>query len=102
MVLSPQFPRKKIGNIKKTHTFAPIKVTIIINTLKIITIMQKFIISVKEKNTGRDVISPYIVNSLDGLGRYSERISPLGLIVIVDSIKEENDFVELKTQNNEE
>jgi hypothetical protein len=28
--------------------------------------MQKFIISVKEKTTGRDVISPYIVNSLDG------------------------------------
>lgn len=63
--------------------------------------MQKFIISVKEKNTGRDVISPYIVNSLDGLGNYSERISPLGLIVIVDSIKEENDFVDLKTQGNE-
>lgn len=58
--------------------------------------MQKFIISIKEKNTGRDVISPYIVNSLDGLGNYSERISPLGLIVVVDSIKEENDFVELK------
>ena len=63
--------------------------------------MQKFIISVKEKLTGRDVISPYIVNSLDGLGNYSERISPLGLIVIVDSIKEENDFVQLKTQNDE-
>ena len=63
--------------------------------------MQKFIISVKEKNTGRDVISPYIVNSLDGLGDYSERVSPLGLIVIVDSIKEENTFVELKTQGNE-
>lgn len=63
--------------------------------------MQKFIISVKEKNTGRDVIPPYIVNSLDGLGNYSERVSPLGLIVIVDSIKEENKFVELKTQNNE-
>lgn len=63
--------------------------------------MQKFVISVKEKTTGRDVISPYIVNSLDGLGNYSERISPLGLIVIVDSIKEENDFVELKTQGNE-
>lgn len=63
--------------------------------------MQKFIISVKEKITGRDVISPYIVNSLDGLGSYSERISPLGLIVIVDSIKEENDFVQLKTQNDE-
>lgn len=63
--------------------------------------MQKFIISVKEKSTGRDVISPYIVNSLDGLGNYSERISPLGLIVIVDSIKEENDFVDLKAQGNE-
>lgn len=63
--------------------------------------MQKFIISVKDKNTGRDVISPYIVNSLDALGNYSERVSPLGLIVIVDSIKEENNFVELKTQNDE-
>ena len=63
--------------------------------------MQKFIISVKDKNTGRDVISPYIVNSLDGLGDYSERISPLGLIVIVDSIKEENNFVEFKTQSDE-
>lgn len=63
--------------------------------------MQKFIISVKDKNTGYDVISPYIVNSLDGLGDYSERISPLGLIVIVDSIKEENNFVELKTQSDE-
>lgn len=63
--------------------------------------MQKFIISVKEKITGRDVIPPYIVNSLDGLGCYSERIAPLGLIVIVDSIKEENEFVEIKAQNNE-
>lgn len=63
--------------------------------------MQKFIISLKEKATGRDVISPYIVNSLDGLGDYSERVSPLGLIVIVDSIKEENDFVALKTQSDE-
>lgn len=76
-------------------------VTTIINTLKIITTMQKFIISVKEKNTGRDVFPPYIVNSLDGLGVYSARVSSLGLIVIVDSIKEENDFVELKTQDNE-
>ena len=64
--------------------------------------MQKFIISVKEKSTGRDVISPYIVNSLDGLGNYSERISSLGLIVIVDSIKEENAFVELKCECNNE
>lgn len=77
-----------------------LEVTTIINFLKL-TIMQKFIISVKEKATGRDVISPYIVNSLDGLGNYSERVSPLGLIVIVDSIKEECNFVELKTQRNE-
>lgn len=63
--------------------------------------MQKFIISLKEKQTGRDVMPPYVVNSLDGLGSYSERISPLGLIVIVDSIKEENNFVELKTQTDE-
>lgn len=63
--------------------------------------MQKFIISLKEKQTGRDVMPPYIVNSLDGLGHYSERVSPLGLVVIVDSIKEENNFVELKTQADE-
>jgi hypothetical protein len=101
MVLSPQFLKKTFGNTKKNHTFVPVEVTIIINTLKIITIMLKFIISVKDKNTGRDVISPYVVNSLDGLGNYSERISPLGLIVIVDSIKEENDFINLKTQSDE-
>ena len=63
--------------------------------------MQKFIISIKEKQTGRDVMSPYVVNSLKGLGNYSERVSPLGLIVIVDSIKEEDNFVELKTQADE-
>lgn len=63
--------------------------------------MQKFIISLKDKQTGRDVMPPYIVNSLDGLGNYSERVSPLGLVVIVDSIKEENNFVELKTQADE-
>lgn len=57
--------------------------------------MQKFIISLKEKQTGRDVMSPYIVNSLDGLGSYSERVSPLGIVVIVDSIKEEDSFIEL-------
>lgn len=63
--------------------------------------MQKFIISLKEKQTGRDVMPPYIVNSLDDLGNYSERVSPLGLIVIVDSIKEEDSFVELKAQSDE-
>ena len=64
--------------------------------------MQKFIISVKEKATGRDVIPPYVVNSLEGLGPYSERVSRLGLIVIVDSIREENNFVELKIRKDEE
>lgn len=65
--------------------------------------MQKFIISIKEKTSGHNVIPPYIVNSLDGFGSYSERVAPLGVVVIVDSIKEENDFVELgfKTQGNE-
>ena len=63
--------------------------------------MQKFIISVKEKISGRDVIPPYILNSLDGLGDYSERVSSLGLIVIVDSIKEENNFVELRIPSDE-
>lgn len=63
--------------------------------------MQKFIISIKEKATGRDVLPPYIVNSLDGLGNYSERVSSLGLIIIVDSIEEKNNFVELKTHDDE-
>lgn len=63
--------------------------------------MQKFIISLKDKQTGRDVVSPYIINSLDGLGSYSERVSPMGLIIVVDSIEEENNFVELKTQSDE-
>lgn len=57
--------------------------------------MQKFIISVKEKTTGRDVISPYVVNSLEGFGDYAERVSSFGCIVIVDSIQEETDFFEL-------
>lgn len=64
--------------------------------------MQKFIISVKEKTTGCDAIPPYVINSLEGLGPYSERVSRLGLVVIVDSIREEDNFVELKTQTNEE
>ena len=63
--------------------------------------MQKFIISVKEKATGRDVIPPYVVNSLEGLGNYSERVSQLGIIVIVDSIREENEFIELNIQSDE-
>ena len=63
--------------------------------------MQKFIISVKGKSTGHDVVPPYIVNSLDGLGNYSERMSSLGFIIIVDSIKEETAFVYFKSQDDE-
>lgn len=57
--------------------------------------MQKFIISVKDKNTGHDVIPPFTVDSLDGVGSYAERVSSCGCLVIIDSIKEENDFFEL-------
>lgn len=63
--------------------------------------MQKFIISLKDKQTGCNVIPPYVVNSLEGLGSYSERVSPMGLIVVVDSIKEENNFVEFKARSDE-
>lgn len=63
--------------------------------------MQKFIISIKEKTTGRDATPPYVVNSLEGLGHYSEQVSQLGFIVVVDSIEEENDFVKLKARGDE-
>lgn len=63
--------------------------------------MRKFIISVKEKSTGRDAIPPYVVNSLEDLGRYSEQVSELGLIVIVDSIEEESGFVKVKVRGDE-
>lgn len=57
--------------------------------------MQKFIISIKDKNTGRDFIPPFTVDSLNGVGDFAERVSPCGFLVIIDSIKEENDFYEL-------
>lgn len=73
---------------------SPVEANSVLLTFRFFGIMQKFIISVKDKHTGRDAIAPYIVNSLYGLGLYSERISPLGLVVIVDSIQEESHFVE--------
>lgn len=57
--------------------------------------MQKFIISAKDKNTGRDVVTPFAIDSLNGIGDYAERVSSYGCIVIIDSIQEENDFCEL-------
>jgi predicted lactoylglutathione lyase len=57
--------------------------------------MSKFIISIKDKNTGRDVISPFTIDSLNGVGDFAERVASYGCLVIIDSIKEENDFFEL-------
>lgn len=57
--------------------------------------MRKFIISAKDKNTGRDVVAPFTIDSLNGIGDYAERVSSCGCIVIIDSIQEETDFFEL-------
>jgi len=57
--------------------------------------MPRFIISVKDKNTGRDVVPPFTIDSLEGVGNYAERVASYGCLVIIDSIKEENDFCEL-------
>ena len=57
--------------------------------------MPRFIISIKDKNTGRDVIPPFTIDSLEGAGNYVERVASYGCLVIIDSIKEENDFFEL-------
>ena len=56
--------------------------------------MQKFIISAKDKNTGRDVVTPFTIDSLNGIGAYAEQVSSCGCIVIIDSIQEEADFFE--------
>ena len=57
--------------------------------------MPRFIISIKDKTTGRDVVSPFTIDSLDGIGSYAEQVALYGCLVIIDSIKEENDFCEL-------
>lgn len=60
--------------------------------------MPKFIISIKDKYTGRDVVSPFTINSLNDVGDYAERVASYGCLVIIDSIKEETDFCELSRQ----
>ena len=40
--------------------------------------MPKFIISIKDKNTGRDVASPFVIDSLNGIGDYAERVASSG------------------------
>ena len=57
--------------------------------------MPRFIISIKDKNTGRDAVTPFTIDSLNGIGDYVERVSSCGCIVIIDSIQEETDFFEL-------
>ena len=81
--------------MKIVRIFAPVRSYNYYLYFKIFTIMQKFIISVKEKNTGRDFIPPFTIDSLNGVGDYAERASSCGCIVIIDSIQEENDFLEL-------
>lgn len=57
--------------------------------------MSRFIISIKDKSTGRDVVSPFTIDSLNGIREYVERVASYGCLVIIDSIKAENDFCEL-------
>ena len=57
--------------------------------------MPNFIISIKEKVSGHDIVPPFVINSLAGIADYAERVSSCGCIVIIDSIQEENDFYEL-------
>lgn len=57
--------------------------------------MSNFIISIKEKVSGRDIVPPFVINSLAGIADYAARVSSCGCLVIIDSIQEENDFYEL-------
>ncbi len=57
--------------------------------------MPRFIISTKDKTTGRDALPPFTIDSLEGVGDYAERVASYGCLVIIDSINEENDFCEL-------
>ena len=56
--------------------------------------MLRFIISVKDKNTGRDIVTPFTIDSLNGVGAYAEQVSSRGCFVVIDSIQEESDFFE--------
>lgn len=55
--------------------------------------MCKFIISIKDKTTGRDVMTPYIVSSLDGISSFASHIHDRGLVLLVDPIREYETFV---------
>lgn len=57
--------------------------------------MLRFVISVKDKTTGRDAIPPFIFSSLDGIGDYIEQVVSRNCFVIIDSIKEEAAFCDL-------
>lgn len=57
--------------------------------------MLRFIISVKDKTTGRDVIPPFVISSLGGIEDYIEQIVSKDYLVVIDSIQEEAAFCNL-------
>lgn len=64
--------------------------------------MDKFIISIKDKKTGRDVIAPYLVGSLDGFGHYCEKVVSCGFVIVIDCLEERDNYVELGPSCNKE
>lgn len=60
----------------------------------------KFIISVKDKKTGRDILLPFIVATLSGFADYASRMSSLGFVVLVDSMDEFDSFEDLPEVSN--
>jgi hypothetical protein len=49
MILSPQFLKKIFGDTKKSYTFAPVEVTIIINPLKLLQLCRNLLFQLKTK-----------------------------------------------------
>lgn len=63
--------------------------------------MCKFIISIKDKATGRDIMAPYIVSSLDGISSYAADLHDRGLVLIVDPIHESESFISVSFTNSD-
>ena len=78
-----------------------VEVTAIINLLNILQLCKNLLSLLRKKSLVVMLFRLILLILLRNLGHYSERVSRLGLIVIVDSIKEEDDFVELKTNDDE-
>lgn len=54
-----------------------------------------YIISVKEKTSGKDVVSPFVVSSLDNIDSFVAESTSKGLVVIIDKI----DSIQLVPKN---